>query len=129
MPKPTNKSVVMVAKCLSGAACRYHGRPTPRRHRLLDRLAAKNQVVFFCPEEASGMPTPRPPARWRDGRLIAAGRDVTQLFDRGARLALELAQRLGVKKFYGLRGSPICDPRSGLTARLLRGRRIKCHFG
>lgn len=119
-------NTAMVAKCLAGYACRYHGCAISPRRRLLDRL---HDVVLFCPEEASGLPTPRPPSRWKNGRLMAAGRDVTAFFERGAALALALARERGVKKFYGLRFSPSCDPRTGMTARLLRRHRIGCFYG
>jgi len=129
LPETPSKSAVMVAKCLSGAACRYHGCAVPPRRVLLARLSASHHIIFFCPEEASGLPTPRPPSRWREGRLMAAGIDVTATFQHGAELALALAKQNGIKKFYGLRWSPSCDPRTGMTSRLLRRHRIKCFYG
>ena len=128
-PDSTGKPMVIVAKCLAGVPCRYHGEAAPPRRALLARLDARYEVLLFCPEEEAGLPTPRPPARWRDGRLIAAGKDVTEFFQRGAELTLQLAKAHRVKKFYGLRLSPSCDPETGITARLLRRHRIRCLYG
>ena len=122
-------STVLVAKCLAGYPCRYHGCAVPPRQRLLSRLAERHEIALFCPEEASGLPTPRPASRWRDGKLMADGQDVTPFFQRGAELALNLARRLGAVKFYGLRWSPSCDPQTGVTAQALSKHGIKCHFG
>lgn len=129
MPEEPSKPAVLVAKCLSGAPCRYHGYAAPPRRALLERLRARHEIVFFCPEEAAGLPTPRPPTRWREGRLIAAGQDVTETFIRGAQLTLKLALERQIRKFYGLRFSPSCDPRTGVTARLLLRHEIRCLFG
>lgn len=123
------RPAVMVAKCLAGYACRYHGRLTPARVKLLERLQKRYRIVLVCPEEESGLPTPRPPARWQGDRLIADGRDVTEFFDRGARIALQRAKETGARKFYGLRWSPSCDPVTGMTCRLLKRHKIKTHFG
>jgi uncharacterized protein YbbK (DUF523 family) len=129
MPENPAKPAVMVARCLGGSNCRYHGYYTPPRLALLKRLAPKYEVILFCPEEAAGMSTPRPPAQWKKGRLFADGKDVTEAFERGAQLALHVALGCGVKKFYGLRNSPSCDPQTGVTARLLTRHGIRCLLG
>jgi uncharacterized protein YbbK (DUF523 family) len=123
------KSKVLVAKCLSGAACRYHGEGVAPRARLLARLREDHRIVYVCPEQLAGLPTPRPAARWRGGRLIAAGQDVTELFQAGAEKALAIAQDAGAARFYGLRNSPSCDPKNGITCRLLTAAGIKCIAG
>jgi uncharacterized protein YbbK (DUF523 family) len=123
------RPAVLVAACLCGIACRYHGELTPPRTKLLERLAQKFRLVLVCPEQLGGLPTPRPPARWKADRLWAAGQDVTEAFERGARLALNEAEEAGALAFYGLRHSPSCDPKNGITARLFAQKGIACRFG
>ena len=124
-----DRPAVMVAACLSGVPCRYHGQPAPPRKALLDRLGRKYRIIYLCPEQLGGLPTPRPPSRWRQGRLMAAGADVTEYFQRGAEIALQRARDAKALAFYGLRGSPSCDPKTGVTARLLAQWGIKTRFG
>lgn len=123
------RPAVLVAACLAGIPCRYHGQAAPPRTKLLERLAKKHRIIFVCPEQLGGLSTPRPPARWKGGRLWAAGQDVTEAFERGARLALEEAQAAGALAFYGLRSSPSCDPKNGVTARLFAQKGLACRFG
>jgi uncharacterized protein YbbK (DUF523 family) len=124
-----NKPTVLVARCLMGEPCRYHGIYTPPRLRLLDRLARRYRVVPVCPEIMGGLPVPRPPAYIIGDRVISAGIDVTTFFLRGARMVRDMARRSQAIKFYGLRHSPSCDPRTGITARMLADDGIFCHFG
>jgi uncharacterized protein YbbK (DUF523 family) len=124
-----DRPAVLVAACLAGVPCRYHGQAAPPRRALLDRLQRKYKIVFVCPEQLGGLPTPRPPSRWSKGRLMAAGKDVTEYFERGAERTLEEARQVKALAFYGLRGSPSCDPKTGVTARLLSRAGIKTRFG
>ena len=124
-----DRPAVLVAACLTGVPCRYHGQAAPPRKALIERLQRKYEIVFVCPEQLGGLPTPRPPSRWSKGRLIAVGRDVTEYFERGAERTLEKAREVGALAFYGLRGSPSCDPKTGVTARLLEREGIKTRFG
>jgi len=139
---------VLVSACLLGRRCRYDG--VHNRDRVLEEeLAAAGQVaVPFCPEEAGGLGTPRPPA-WieREGaeavldgraRLVTdAGRDVTEAFLRGARGALELCQRRGIVRAYLKERSPSCGCAAthvagalvagpGVTAALLARHGVAC---
>lgn len=74
---------VVVSQCLRGLACRYDGgaKPCPA----VEDLCQKVEVVGVCPESASGLPVPRPPAEQRNGRVyLKGGTDVTTDFRRGA---------------------------------------------
>jgi uncharacterized protein YbbK (DUF523 family) len=112
---------ILVSRCLLGVPCRYHGRPTAH-HARIRRLEAtgRYRLVPVCPEVDAGLPVPRPPTRRRGGRLVCGTEDVTEAFARGARLALATAQREGCAKAYLVRGSPSCDPDTGVTGELLR---------
>jgi uncharacterized protein YbbK (DUF523 family) len=124
-----DRPAVLVAACLNGDPCRYHGQAAPPRKALIERLQRKYKIVFVCPEQLGGLPTPRPPSRWSKGRLMAAGKDVTEYFELGAERTLEKAREMGALAFYGLRGSPSCDPKTGVTAQLLTQAEIKTRFG
>jgi uncharacterized protein YbbK (DUF523 family) len=139
---------VLVSACLLGRRCRYDG--VHNRDRVLeDDLAARGLVaVPHCPEEAGGLGTPRPPA-WitaggGDAVLDGAasivredGVEVTAGFLRGARAALEVCARHGIRRAFLKERSPSCgcaathvDGRvvaePGVTAALLRRHGIEC---
>jgi len=132
----------LVSACLVGCACRFDGRDK-RAAALLDALArAGVEAVPFCPEEAGGLGTPRPPATLvgGDGEAVLdghatvvaeGGRDVTAQFVEGARLAVERARSEGCDIAYLKERSPSCGCAqvhtnegvrrgSGVTAALLR---------
>jgi uncharacterized protein YbbK (DUF523 family) len=110
---------VLVSACLLGRACRFDGKDKLVRE-LLDALRAERaEAVPFCPEEAGGLGTPRPPAVivGGDGEAVLDGRarvvndrgeDVTAAFLEGARQALEEARRQGCAVAYLKERSPSC---------------------
>ncbi len=133
---------VLVSACLLGRECRYDGRAN--RDGALEReLAARGlQPVPFCPEEAGGLGTPRPPA-WierggaaevldGDARVLTeSGADVSAGFLAGARAALETCRAHGITRAFLKERSPSCGARQthvagelvdgpGVTTALLR---------
>lgn len=128
-------SKILVSACLLGQKVRYDGRDARPEADLLARLQAEGRVVTLCPEVAAGLPIPRPPAEIRDGRVVEAdGTDRTDIYDKGARLALELCRKHGISVAILKENSPSCGsrtvydgsfsgaliPGSGRTTRLLR---------
>lgn len=132
---------VLVSACLLGRTCRYDGRHN--RDGVLARELAREgrRAVPYCPEEAGGLGTPRPPA-WISGgdaagvlegraRVVTdAGADVTAQFAAGARGALETCRTHGIARAYLKERSPSCGvacthiddtvrPGPGVTAALL----------
>ena len=110
---------VLVSACLLGRACRYHGGDAKEEalESTLDEGGA--EIVPFCPEEAGGLGTPRPPAQIHGGdgeavldgkaRVVTEdGRDVTEAFLAGARAALEAARGEGCSTAYLKERSPSC---------------------
>ena len=103
-------------------------------------LAATHRLVPICPEVCGGLPTPRPAAE-RDGDRVvtAAGDDVTAEYQRGARVAVELAQAVGARRAVLKARSPSCGGEqiydgtftrtlrsgAGVTATALRGAGIE----
>jgi len=145
---PDDPEKILISACLLGLPCRYDG-ATARDEaraaaavRLTElRRAGEIELVGFCPEEAGGLGTPRPPA-WieeRDAAAVLAGEarmvtgegvDVTASFRAGAEAALATCREHGVTRALLKERSPSCGvaathvagapvPGPGITARLL----------
>ncbi|MGW3771244.1 DUF523 domain-containing protein [Actinomadura verrucosospora] len=135
---------ILVSSCLAGRPVRYDGAAKPVSGGPFERWRAEGRLVPFCPEVSGGLPVPRPAAEIVGGdggdvldgtaRVVTGGADVTGEFLRGARLALEAAQRSGARLALLKEGSPSCGghrvydgtftgasvPGSGVTTALLR---------
>jgi uncharacterized protein YbbK (DUF523 family) len=109
---------ILVSRCLLGHRVRYDcGASGP-----FDQLAAwqaEGRVVAVCPEVAGGLPTPRPSAEIPGGQgmdvwegraqvLTADGEDFSEAFLDGARQALALVQRHGIRIAVLKANSPSC---------------------
>ncbi|MBL7183454.1 MAG: DUF523 domain-containing protein [Anaerolineae bacterium] len=108
---------LLVSACLVGVSCQYDGGSCPNDQ--IQDLATQGGVLPFCPEVAGGLPTPRPPAEIQGGdggdvlegraRVVTIeGKDVTVQFLAGARKALRVAQRWGIKAAVLKARSPSC---------------------
>lgn len=110
---------VLVSACLLGEKVRYNGADASCLDPIMARWSAEQRIVPFCPEVASGLGVPRPAAEIDGGTggavldgaghvATLVGDDVTAFFVRGARLALDLALRTGVRVAVLKDGSPSC---------------------
>jgi uncharacterized protein YbbK (DUF523 family) len=121
---------ILMSACLVGQRVRYNATDAKESWTnlsSLERWQAEGRIVAFCPELAGGFPVPRPPAEIvgdadteghaAQGSDVLAGRarvlevggaDVTEFFVRGARLALQEAQRLGIRVAVLKEESPSC---------------------
>ena len=98
---------VAISACLLGAPVRYDGGSKPVSE--VRDLAGKVDVLRVCPETASGLPVPRPPAEQRGGRvLLSDGRDVTEEFSLGAERSLDATRRSPVSLAVLKAKSPSC---------------------
>ena len=146
--RPPKPAPVLVSACLLGRRCAYDGENRTSDGLVRDLVSQGEHPIPFCPEEAGGLGTPRPPA-WiesqdaeavLDGqaRMVRSdGRDVTAGFLRGARGALEVCQREGIRRAILKQGSPSCGTREthvgnvrvagpGVTTALLRRHGVEC---
>lgn len=101
------KEKLLISACLLGTPCRYDGaaKPSPAA----EALAAAFTLVPICPEEAGGLPTPRPPSEILGARVInRAGVDVTDAFLRGADAAVQTALSQGIRRAVLKARSPSC---------------------
>ena len=115
--------MIAVAKCRLGVICRYHGKAVPSPS-LIRKLREKN-FLPVCPEVEAGLPVPRPPIRIKGGKFYLAQKDITNLLETFCQVRVKELRDLGVNLFIGVKGSPCCDPFSGLFARNLKGEGIK----
>lgn len=80
----------LVSKCLLGENCKYNG-GNNRNAEVLE-FYSRHKCFEVCPEQLSGLPTPRPPAEYVGKRIIdKTGADVTEAFLRGTNLSFEAA--------------------------------------
>ena len=120
---------------------RYDAQSKPVNHPVLQRWHANGWLVPFCPEQAGGLPTPRPAAELQqDGRVMTGGgKDVTAPFLKGAEQALALWQQQKIKYALLKESSPSCGSTNiydghfrgkkiageGMTSHLLRTHGIR----
>ena len=97
---------ILISACLLGACCRYDG--ASKAHPLAALLAERHTLVPVCPEQLGGLPTPRPPAERRDGRVVTQSGDVTEQYLRGAEETLKLCKLLGCEAAVLKERSPSC---------------------
>ncbi|MBQ1348698.1 MAG: DUF523 domain-containing protein [Aeriscardovia sp.] len=99
--------MILMSKCLAGFPCRYDGKS--KAVPFLKELYERGEAVLVCPEQLGGLPTPRIPAEKRGERVInAAGEDVTEAFEKGAREALAIVKEKGCTLAILKAKSPSC---------------------
>ncbi|MYG00326.1 DUF523 domain-containing protein [Candidatus Poribacteria bacterium] len=107
----------LVSACLLGVNCRYDAGNSRNENAL--KQQETDELIPVCPEEAGGLPTPRPAVEIvggdgndvLDGKakvMTADGQDKTEQFLKGAQHALELAQSQGATSVIFKSRSPSC---------------------
>ena len=115
----------VVSACLLGVPCRYDG--SAKHSDAACELAERLRAVSVCPEQAAGLPCPRPPAELQaDGSvLLADGTDVTEAFCAGAQACLLQARASGARVAVLKAKSPSCGVRrvydGSFSGRLVAG--------
>lgn len=115
----TRLARVFVSGCLNGPPIRFNTTNVEVESQIWSRWAAEDRLVSLCPELAAGFGVPRPPAEIVDGDATAVlvgtarvredtGVDVTDMFVRGAKLAVERAVAGGCVAAVLTDGSPTC---------------------
>ena len=97
---------LVVSACLLGRCCKYNG--GSNRSEAVLRYVQGREVIAVCPEQLGGLPTPRPPAERRDGRVVTGSGDVTEQYHRGAEETLKLCQLLSCEAAVLKERSPSC---------------------
>jgi uncharacterized protein YbbK (DUF523 family) len=110
---------ILVSGCMNGRPIRFNETGVDFESEIWDRWESERRLIHFCPELAAGFGVPRPPAEIVGGDADAVlrgeatvlednGRDVTDLFVRGAELALRAALTQGCVAAILTDGSPTC---------------------
>ncbi|MCQ4297668.1 DUF523 domain-containing protein [Pseudomonas stutzeri] len=110
---------ILVSSCLAGENVRYNGGCLSIADENRDWLDSHFEIVRYCPEVASGLPTPRAPAEivqgtgkdvLDQGSLVIGndGIDVTDYFLNGAKLTLQFCQKHGIEYAILAESSPSC---------------------
>ena len=109
---------ILVSRCLLGHRVRYDGGASGPFDQLQQWLD-EGRIVPLCPEVAGGLPTPRAAAEIPGGQgvevldgkasvLTSEGEDVSAEFLSGARQALELVRKHGIRIAVLKANSPSC---------------------
>lgn len=109
---------ILVSRCLLGHRVRYDGGASGPFD-LLEQWIEEGRVVPLCPEVAGGLPTPRAAAEIPGGQggevldgtaavITTEGENVSAQFLEGARQALELVQKHGIRVAVLKANSPSC---------------------
>ncbi len=109
--------MILISACLAGLNVRYNG--TNSLNEKIQKLVLENKAVTICPELMGGFTTPREPAEIVGGnghdvldgkaRVVErSGRDVTELYLKGANATLQKAREIGATKVVLKEYSPSC---------------------
>lgn len=112
--------MILISACLVGLNSKYNGKSN--YDKVFQKLVFDNKAIPFCPEQAGGLSTPRPPAeiKGKDGfdvlkggsKVITIdGRNVTRNFILGAKETLKVVKLLDIKKAILKSKSPSCGCR------------------
>ncbi len=98
---------LLISACLLGIPCRYDGKSV----RAVDvgALREKYNLIPVCPEIYGGLSTPRTPSeRQGEKTVMKDGKDVTENYLRGAKIAYDMCIEFDCKKALLKERSPSC---------------------
>ncbi|MCI1591227.1 DUF523 domain-containing protein [Heyndrickxia oleronia] len=109
--------MILVSSCLAGLDVRYNG--TNCLNDKIRKLVEENKAITICPELLGGFSTPREPAEIIGGNgedvldgnakvVEKSGKDVTQLYIKGAYSTLKQAKKLNATLVVLKENSPSC---------------------
>ena len=103
------KEKLLISACLLGFCCKYDDGTNSLPADTIAALREQYELIPVCPETAGGLPIPRAPSERRGGRVLSReGNDVTDEYEKGALLALALAERFGCRRALLKERSPSC---------------------
>lgn len=101
------KPALLVSACLLGVQCNHEGGHS--RRSAVEALSETYRLVPVCPEVCGGLSTPRPAAERCAAHVVNVdGDDVTAAYERGAAVAVQLAQATGATRAVLKARSPSC---------------------
>lgn len=110
-------AVILISACLAGLNVRYNG--TNCIDDRVQKLVLEKKAITVCPELMGGFSTPREPAEIVGGNgedvldgkatvIERSGRDVTELYIKGAYATLQKALEVGATQVVLKENSPSC---------------------
>ena len=128
----------IASACLAGVKCRYNGKD--KKDESIYLRVKRGQVLPLCPEQLSGLPTPRKASqiKLKQGRksvISSASEDLTRFFLRGANLSFRIGKRFKIDSAYLQKRSPSCgfglknieNKIAGITSALFDKKGIKIY--
>ena len=101
------KEKLLISACLCGKNTKYNGGNNLIER--LEELQQKYDLYLICPEVDGGLTTPRNPSEQLGKKVISnKGVDVTNEFNLGSKIALEVALKNNIKKALLKESSPSC---------------------
>ncbi|MEA5061508.1 hypothetical protein SDC9_158512 [bioreactor metagenome] len=98
---------ILISACLVGDKTRYDEKSN--YNPLVKSLMERYELVPFCPEVEGGLSTPREPSEIvKDKVFMKDGKNVTRNFMKGAELAWNICNYLGIDIAILKDGSPSC---------------------
>lgn len=108
---------IFLSACLTGVNCMYNGKN--KLHSFFARMCDEGKVVAACPEVLGGFEIPHSPSEIFDGDgldvlegdakvMSREGRDVTEIFLKGAQRVMDLIREHKIKKAVLKSKSPSC---------------------
>lgn len=127
---------ILISQCFLGDKVRYNGQEKRLDHSLISLWQSENRLVGICPEVRGGLSVPREPAEQNQishNVITRSGLDVTEQFNKGAQLSLDLCKKHHIRFAILKESSPSCGsnliydgsfsnkkiPGQGVTSKLL----------
>ncbi len=101
--------MILISMCLLGVECKYNGKSNHNPE--IINFLKENNICFIpiCPEQLGGLPTPRPCAEIRNGKVYNIyNEDKTENFLKGAKETLKLVKEFNIKLAILKSKSPSC---------------------
>jgi len=105
---------LLISSCLLGNPVRYDALSKKCNNPFFEKILKFCELYPVCPEVDGGLPIPRPPSEivfFQDDKfklINKNGEDVTSFFEKGAKNALEIALKNGIKVALLKSKSPSC---------------------
>ncbi len=100
------KEKLLISACLCGKNTKYNGKNNKIDISLLE---SRFELILICPEVMGGLSTPRNPSEIRGNKVFSNfGLDVTDNFNLGARLSLDIVFKNNIKYALLKESSPSC---------------------
>lgn len=125
------KEKLLISACLVGHNTKYNGKNNYKEE--AEKLKEYFDFIVICPEVEGGLSTPRNPSEIVGNKVISnKGKDVTNEYKKGAKIALDRALSNNIKYALLKSKSPSCGRDfiydGTFTSTLIEGNGIVCQL-